>query len=148
MQSPPQLLEHRPPGPPICRDAVLCGADEVPEERPVEICEVKVLLRIRSVAVLLDAPVLGGGVCVGWEEGRIVVVADVEASAAGSVSVLMLLDCPVTPTPTPTPTPTAIAIASKAAHRTMKKVRLFRPRILALFAAPASPSQAAPLWSL
>jgi len=119
---------------------VLCDAEDV-EDLEVEASDAEVAVALWTELVAVP------GVCVEVVEA----VWDVEEAAVSASA--LLVERVETPTPTPTPTP--IATSNATIPRTMKKTRLFKPRIRipSLFSvptppdAPASPSHADPLCS-
>lgn len=141
MQSPPHWLVHRPPTPPTCTDAVLCADKVVEEERAVEVLGGEVMLEAGLVEVLdVLGEVCGGSEVSGGRES----LAEVEAPAApASTPPLPLLPEPLV-VPRPAPKPIAIAAAIKPTDTTMKKVFLFRPKIIALFPLPTPVSAPSP----
>jgi hypothetical protein len=95
-----------------------------------------------SVAVASLAVVDVLGTISEFGETSVMVEGEVEAPAPALEAVLVVsalsLEFIVTPRPTPTPTPMATNI--ETTQSTMKNVRLFRPKMVARFAAPPFPS--------
>ena len=164
MQSPPHWLTHRPPTPPIFTGALFCGAEgEEVDERVAGAFEgLRAMVGVGAGGEVAGAAVLASDgpemaleaelVLVELRDWTIGVVlppgapapaAAVVAPAAAPASLPFL---PIV-APRPAPRPTAMARSNEAAQATMKKVRLFKPRIFFLrtVSIPEPPLQAVPL---